>query len=210
MARPALVDAEHRQGRDQHRSSEQERRGALEERTQPQPEIQADAAMYPGDHQHRQHLPQPVRRGDEEGVQLLWVELLLPVQGLAEPYADDVCDDQHRDAEAERQLQRLDRLPVELAALIERPDAEPSMHQAGAVEHDRDRQELPELGVVVDPDRQRLRRDIAERVVEEMAGQVGEHDRPRDDADLPQADTAGHVLQVLARGGGHVIHDRQV
>ncbi|MEY9711466.1 hypothetical protein ABIF03_003608 [Bradyrhizobium elkanii] len=134
----------------------------------------------------------------------------MPVQGLAEPHADDVRDDQHRDAEAERELQRLDRLPVELAALIERPDAEPGMHQAGAVEHDRDRQELPELGVVVDPDRQRLCRDIAERVVEEMADQVGEHDRPRDDADLPQADTAGHVLQVLARGGGHVIHDRQV
>ncbi|MEY9711467.1 hypothetical protein ABIF03_003609 [Bradyrhizobium elkanii] len=64
----ALIDAEHRQRRDQHGRREQERRGALEERAQPQPEIQADAAVHPGDHQHRQHRPQPVRRCDEEGV----------------------------------------------------------------------------------------------------------------------------------------------
>ena len=52
-ASAALVEAEHGQRRDQHRRGEQERRGALVERLHPQPEIQPDAAVHPGDDQHR-------------------------------------------------------------------------------------------------------------------------------------------------------------
>ena len=59
---PALIEAEHRQRRNQHRGGEQKRRGALEERLHPQPEIKADAAVHPGDDQDREHQPDPVRR----------------------------------------------------------------------------------------------------------------------------------------------------
>ena len=68
----------------------------------------------------------------------------MPEQRLADPHADDMGDDERGDAQAKHELQRLDRLPAELAALVQRPDAEPGMHQAGGVEHDRDGQELPE------------------------------------------------------------------
>ena len=43
-------------------------------------------------------------------------------QGLAEPHADDMGDDERRDAQAEHELQRLDRFPAKLPALVERPN----------------------------------------------------------------------------------------
>ena len=68
----------------------------------------------------------------------------MPEQGLAEPHADHMGDDERGDAEPEHELQRLDRLPAKLPALIKRPDPEPGMDQRGGIEHDRDRKELPE------------------------------------------------------------------
>ena len=56
----------------------------------------------------------------------------MAVQRLAEPHADDMGDDERRDAQAEHELQRLDRLPAKLPALVQRPDAEPGMDQGGA------------------------------------------------------------------------------
>jgi hypothetical protein len=67
------------------------------------------------------------------------------------------------------------------------------MDQAGGVKHDRDRQELPECGVDLDASRQRVHGDVAERVVEEVADQVGEHHDAADKADLPQADAAEEI-----------------
>jgi hypothetical protein len=114
-------------------------------------------------------------------------------------------DDQHRYAQAERELQRLDRLPAELPAFVQRPDAERGMHHAGAVEQDRDRQELPERDVDRDPGRQRLQRDVAERMVEEMADEIGEQYDAADEADLPQADAAEEGGQSFSGQGGHAI-----
>ena len=121
----------------------------------------------------------------------------MPVQRLAEPDADDMGDDQHRYAEAECKLQRLDRLPAELPAFVERPDAEPGMHQARGVEQDRDGKELPERGVEIDAARQRLQRDVAERMVEKMADQIGEQHDAADKADLPKADAAERRSSVV-------------
>ena len=66
----------------------------------------------------------------QKQIELLRVELLVSEQRLAEPHADDMGDDQRGDAQAEHELQRLDRLPAELPALVQRPDAEPGMHEA--------------------------------------------------------------------------------
>ena len=143
----ALIKAQHGERRNQYGRRQQERRGAFEERLHPEPEIQADAAVDPGDRHDREHQPDPVRRRDPVQKKHLRIELLMSVQRLAEPHADDVGDDQHRHAEAEHELQRLDRLPAELPAFVQRPDAERGMHQACGVEQDRDREELPERGV---------------------------------------------------------------
>ena len=129
----------------------------------------------------------------------LRIELFVSEQRLAEPHADDVGDDERGDAEAEHELQRLDRLPAELPALVKRPDAEPGVHQRRGIEHDRDREELPEQGVVIDAGGQRIHRDIAERMVEKMADQIGEQDQPADKADLPDADAAEQGRQLFSR-----------
>ena len=143
----ALIETQHGERRNQHGRRQQERRGAFEERLHPEPEIEADAAMHPGDGHDREHQPDPVRRRDPVQKKHLRIELFMSVQRLAEPHADDMGDHQHRHAQAQHELQRLDRLPAELAAFVERPDAERGMHQARGVEQDRDGEELPERGV---------------------------------------------------------------
>ena len=203
---PALIEAQHGERRDQHRRGEQERRGAFVERPQPQPEIKPDAAVDPGDGHDREHHPDPVWRPDPVQEQYLRIEFLMSEQRLAEPDADDMGDDQHRHAEAEGELERLDRLPAELAAFVERPDAEPGVHQARGIEQDRDGKELPERGVEIDAARQRLHRDVAERVVEKMADQIGEQHHATDKADLPEADAADEGRQLFSGKSGHAIH----
>ena len=202
----ALIKAQHGERRNQYGRRQQERRGAFEERLHPEPEIEADAAVHPGDGHDREHQPDPVRRRDPVQKKHLRIELLMSVQRLAEPHADDVGDHQHRHAQAQHELQRLDRLPAELAAFVERPDAERAMHQARGVEQDRDGEELPERGVEIDAARQRLHRDVAERVVEKMADQVGEQHDAADKADLPQADAANEGRDLFSGKSGHAIH----
>ena len=195
-ASSALIEAEHGQRRNQHRCREQKRRRALVERLHPQPEIKPDAAVDPGHQQDREHQPHLVRPHDPVREKHLRIELLVPEQGLAEPHAGNMGDDQRGNAEAEHELQRLDRLPAKLPALVKRPDAETGMDQRGGVEHDRDREKLPEQHVAVDAVGQRLHRDIAERMVEEMADQIGEQHQPADEADLPDADAAEEFREL--------------
>jgi hypothetical protein len=209
-AAPALIDSEHRQRWDQYGGGEQERCRAPEERLHPEPEIKPDAAMHPGDHEHREHLPQPRRSHDKEQVKFLRIEFFVIEQSLAHAHADDMGDDQQRDAQAKQKLQRFDRLPAEFAALVQRPDPEPGVHQAGSVEHDGDGKELPERRMDIDAARQRLHRDVAERMVEEMADQIGEQHHAADKPHLPQADAADGVCQSFTRKGRHVIHDRRL
>jgi len=52
--------------------------------------------------------------------------------------------------------------------------------------------------VEIDAGRQRLHRDIAERVVEKMADQIGEQDDAGDEADLPEADAADECHEPFA------------
>ena len=144
---------------------------------------------------------------DPERIELLRIELFMAEQRLAEPGADDVGRDQRRDAQPQHELQRLDRLPAELPPLIERPDPETGVDQHRAIEHDRDRQELPEQGVVVDARGQRLHRDVAERMVEEMADQIGKQHQPAGEADLPDADAADPSCQSGSGLRDHLSHE---
>ena len=201
-----LIEAEQGQRRHQHRCREQEGCGALEKCFHPQPEIQADAAVNPGDDQDGGHQPDLVWLRHPVRVKLLWIEFFISEQRLAETCADDVSDDQRRDAEAEHELQRFDRLPVKLPALVQRPEAETGVNRGRGIEHDRDRRELPEQGVVVHADGKGIHRDIAERMVEEMTDQVGEQHHAAGKTNLPQPDAAGQSSQSLPIGAGHAIH----
>lgn len=158
--------------------------------------------MHPGDHEQNRHLPEPGGRQDEEQIELLRVKFLVPVERQAEPYPDHMRHDERRDAQAQQELERLDGPPAELPALVQRVDAKPHMGERRGVEHDRNRQELPEHGVVVDPGLHGIDRDVAERVVEQMADHIGEQDDAADQPHLPHAggaDEFGHV----GRSGGH-------
>ena len=192
-----LIKAEQGQRRHQHRCRQQEGRGALEKYFHPQPEIQTDAAMNPGDDQNGGHQPDPVRLRDPERVKLLWIEFFIAEQRLAETCADDMGGNERRDAEAEHELQRLDRLPVKLPALVQRPDPETGVNRGRGIEHDRDRQKLPEQGVVAHADGKGVHRDIAERMVQEMADQIGVQHHAAGKTDLPQPDAAGRSSQSL-------------
>jgi glycerol-3-phosphate dehydrogenase len=113
-------------------------------------------------------------------------------------------DDKRRDAQAEHELQRLDRLPAKLPALIKRPDPETGVDQRRGVKRDRDREKSPERGVVIDAGGKRIHRDVAERMVEEMADQIGEHNQAAGEADLPDADAADEFCDPLL-SWGHAI-----
>jgi hypothetical protein len=77
------------------------------------------------------------------------------------------------------------------------------MNQRGCVEQDRDGQELPEQDVVVDADGERIERDIAQRVVEKMADQVGIEHQPAGKADLADADAADEFDEAGPAAFGH-------
>src|SRR6202021_1027797 len=63
------------------------------------------------------------------------------------------------------------------------------------VKHDGDGEEAPEQGVVMDAGSERIHRNIAERVIKEMADQIGEQHQPADQADLPKTDAADQSSQ---------------
>src|SRR6516225_4256319 len=105
-----------------------------------------------------------MRRRGPETIEFLRIKLVLAEQGFTEPCADHVKGDQYGNAQAEKELQRLDRDPRELPALVQRPDAEAAVHEHGGVEDDRHREELPEQNMVVDAVGQRIDRDVAERM----------------------------------------------
>ncbi len=130
----------------------------------------------------------------------------MPEQGLAEPHADDMGDDQRGDAQAQYELQRLDGFPAKLPALVEGPDTERGVNHGGGVEHDRDGKKLPEQRVVVDADGQRIHRDVAERMVKKMTEEIGKQHQTAGQADLPDADAAERCGEPGSKLWGHVVH----
>src|SRR3982074_2836777 len=85
--------------------------------------------------------------------------------------------------------------PRNCPALVQRPDAETGMEQRRGIECDRDREKLPERGVIIDAGGKGIHRDVAERVIEKMADQIGKQHQPADETDLPHADAADGFCQ---------------
>ena len=175
------------------------------ERFHPQPEVKSDAAVDPGnDHDsvHQQHFERPYDPVREEHLR---IELFVSEQGLAEPHAGKVGDDERGYAQAEHELERLDRLPAKLPAFVERPESEAGVDQRRGVKHDRDREKLPEPGVVIDTGGKGIHRNVAERVVEKMAHQISQQHQPAAETNLADADAADELCDLSLRERGHAI-----
>ncbi len=78
------------------------------------------------------------------------------------------------------------------------------MNQRRGVKCDRDWEKLPEQHVVGDPAGECIHRDIAERMVEEMADEIGKQHQAAGETNLPDADAADE-LHHLFLNGGHAI-----
>ena len=104
---PGLGVAQKREHRDQKRGAIEHGRGFRIERFEPEPEMDADTAVDPGDDQPRHLLPDiavvedPV---DQQHIGVGVVDAGDRVRGLG---ADDVADQQERDGESHDQLRRL-------------------------------------------------------------------------------------------------------
>jgi hypothetical protein len=77
-----------------------------------------------------------------------------------------------------------------LPAFVERPDSEAGVDQRRGVKRDRDREKLPEPGVVIDTRGKGIHRNVAKRVVEKVADQIGEQHQPAAETNLADADAA--------------------
>src|SRR6476646_12263798 len=87
---------------------------------------------------------------------------------------------------------------MKLTALVKRPEPEAGMGRCCGIKHRRDRQTFPEGGVISDTRGKGIHRNIAERMVDEMAEQVGEQNHPTSQTDLPDADAADIFVERRA------------
>ena len=173
----ATVEAEQGQRRDQHRDGEHEVAHARIERLEPQPEVDAEAAVDPHDQQQHGLEHAEAGRPDPELQQLLGVSLVGAEQGLRAARAEHVVDEQERDGEAEHELGCLRAREAEAAPREQRPEAERHVGEQGGIEHDRARQRAPDTHDL-EAELHRLDRDVAERVIEKVGGHEGEQHEP--------------------------------
>ena len=167
--------AEQRQDRNQHGGDQQPGRGGGIPGPVTQPEMQAEAAMPPDDHQ-RDGLPDAdIRRGDPQCPDHELVGILDPGQRMKDPRADDVFGDHERDQQAEHDLGGFPCGHDKAAPEIERAQHQRDMDQHGAVEHDG--------ACRIAPDRQepqprrfrRIERDQVQRKIAEMHDDEDHH-----------------------------------
>ena len=99
---------------------------------------------------------------------------------------------------------------MKLTALVKRPDPETGVDQRGGVKHDRDREKLPEQDVVMNTNGKGIQRNIAERVIEEMADQIGKQHQAAGKANLPEADATNRSCELGADGCVPVIQGNDI
>src|ERR1700756_488752 len=78
------------------------------------------------------------------------------------------------------------------------PDPQGAMGGLRRINQRRGWQASPEGGVISDARGKGIHRNIAERMVDEMAEQVGEQNQPTSQTDLPDADAADVFVKVRA------------
>jgi len=101
-------------------------------------------------------------------------------------------------AQAEHELQRSMGPSAELPAFVKRPDPKTGVEAVRRYKNTiGDREELPERDMVVDAGGKRNPSKYAERMVHEMADQIGEQHQPAGETDLPDADAADDFLKLF-------------
>jgi hypothetical protein len=184
---PGPHEAEQRQHRDQQRGGEQVRRGGRIPRLQAQPEVQAEAAMHPGDDEadglaqpdHRREHP---GRQHDEAVGVVGVEQL-----VGHARAQHVQHHERRHQQPEHELRRLPGMHAHGAPPVERPEGEREMRRQRAVEDRRAGRVAPQRQEPQARRLLRLERDEARGMVEEVRREIGEQDHARDQTHGPQS-----------------------
>src|SRR6202008_2364714 len=100
---------------------------------------------------------------------------IAPEQQAAKSDDAEVARDQQRDTQPEHQLGDLDRGVAKMPALVERPEPEQKMDRGGGVKRKIDDRSSPPPDMEAQPGFHGVVGDIAERMVEEMREDVGEH-----------------------------------
>jgi hypothetical protein len=184
------MQAEHCQRRDQDGRREEKRLPCRKVALEPQPVVKADAPVRPRDEEER--VLEPALPGVRDPVvddHLRVGKIAIEERGL-QPHANEVRDEQEGDRHAQHQLGDLGGRIAELAARIERPQAQSPVRDRRRVEHGRHERVSPELHVQVEAVLHRIERNEPERMVREMRQQVAEEDQPAGDAHLPRTDAA--------------------
>src|SRR5947209_9084845 len=105
-------------------------------------------------------------------IQGLRIAPLKPIQSDPQTLADEVPAQQGGNAQAERQLDELDRFPAKVPALIERPQSERGVYGKRRVEQQRSERALPPPHVEPEPIFHGVKRDVAQGMIDEMAEQI--------------------------------------
>ena len=174
--RPASIMPSKRQHRDEHRDDERQRLQPRIPGPHPQPEMQADHRVSPGDDQD-QHLQVAVLgRPDEIDPQQISVVADIGVEKIVgDAGADDMAGEQDRDREAEDDLAQLGDAQPQAPPLPQRPQCQRVMDEKAAVEQRLRRPVRPDPEDVPQHILHRLERDQADRMVEQMHRHIGEH-----------------------------------
>ena len=180
----ALVIAEQRKGGEKHRDRKKELMRARIERLQPQPEMDAEAAVNPYDQQENRLQHAGNGRADPEFEQFLGIALLEPELAQRNARADDMVGQEERNGEAEDELGRLEPRPSELSPFIERPEAKSHMGRERNIKDGDPRRRLPNQLLDREAAFHRADGNVAKRVIGEMQRHVGIEDKTGREPDL--------------------------
>ena len=183
----ALVIAEQRERGQKHGDRKKQLLRAGIKRLEPQPEMDAEAAVNPDDQQQNRLQRAGNRRADPEFEQFLRIALLEPELAQRDAGADHMLGQQERNGEAEDELGRLQPRPPEMAPLVERPEAEAHMGRERKVKDRRARRRLPNELLDRKAALHRGDRNVAERVIGEMQRHIGIEDEAGREPDLTKA-----------------------
>jgi hypothetical protein len=140
--------------------------------------------MRPGDH-HEERLPHAARRGlHPEGEEDPRVGVGGIEQLVRDPRAGHVAHEQHRDGEAEGELDGLPQRHAEVPPLVERVQTQAGVDEQRPIEHGGGSRVAPELHKPPAAGLHRVERDQAQGVIEEMGREVGEEHQPRGKPEL--------------------------
>ena len=126
----------------------------------------------------------PSLSGREEGVDDPRVDGRQPVGVRCVARRDDVPDQQQRRAEPEQDAHEVERRHAQRAPLVDRQEREPDVRGRGAIQQQRAGQAVPHAHRDGEACLGRVERPQADRVVEEVRGDVGEQDQARAEAQV--------------------------